>query len=152
MTEGNTMLKNHRSKAQLLSLASVLLLAFNLSASEAPKTNKKPQDRFEMMAQKLELTEKQKSDLKPMLEKLKTNRADTLKKLDEQEEKELASILKPEQVSQVSRYLKRSQRMSTSGGNREGMKKGNQEKRIMGNPAGQKNMYPRPPAKLPEKQ
>lgn len=132
----------------LLSFASALLLSVSINATEstdAAKESKKGQrDHFEMMAQKLELTEKQKKDLKPMLEKLKKNRAETLKKLDEQEEKELATILKPEQVTQMTRYLKRSQRM----GGFEGMKKGNPENRKMGN-EGQKGVYPKPPAKLP---
>lgn len=144
------MFKKTNITTSLIGLVSALFLSLGLSAAEptaAPAENQQePRDRFEMMAQKLELTEKQKKDLKPMLEKLKKNRADALKKLDEQEEKELATILKPEQVSQVSRYLKRSQRM----GGGEGMKKAYSEKRKPGND-GQKGVYPKPPAKLPPK-
>ena len=147
------MLIRQTKKVQAIAFMSALFLVTAINAAEQGSANaevpKAQQDRFESMAQKLQLTEKQKSDLKPMLEKLKKNRAETVKKLEEQEEKELSSILKPEQVSQVSRYLKRSQRMG--GGNREGMKKGDMEKRKMGGERQQTN-HPKPPAKLPEKQ
>jgi len=102
------------------------------------------------MAKKIKLTDKQKTELKPLLEKLKSKRADTMKKLADEEEKELGKILKPEQVDQVKRNQKRSQRMGA--GNRENMKRGAFEKRKGNNESTRKNMYPKPPATLPPKQ
>jgi len=146
------MLIKQTSKIQFFAFISALFLATAINAAEqaSPKAQgqKKQPDRFEAMSQKLQLTEKQKADLKPMMEKLKKTREETLKKLDEQELKELSTILKPEQANQVSRYLKRGQRM---GGVKEGMKNGEMGQRKMGGGNNQ-NVYPKPPAKLPPKQ
>jgi hypothetical protein len=121
-----------------------LLLFFSVLAVESVKPKqggkKTPTDRFAIMPTRLQLDEKQKAQLKPMLEKLKEERNSTLKALDEKETKELSSILKPEQTQQVKRFLKQRQHSNV----RIRSSKITQRKPMQ-------TIYPIPPAKLPAK-
>lgn len=102
-------------------------------------------DRFELMANRLKLDDKQKAQLKLMVEKLQANREQSMKQLEENEQKELAKVLNANQVKSVQRYLKHSQRAASS--------RGPEPKRPV--PArearGSREVFPKPPEKLPEK-
>jgi len=125
--------------------------------AEAPKTEKsanatqqassKPsRDYFEMMASRLELTDKQKAELKPLLQKLKTEREETLKKLDEKQHKELLTILNEDQSQKVGQFLKRSERMENVNRGPHGDRKGIAPQERKPQPR-----QPQPPVSLPTK-
>ena len=153
-------LNNRVSTGKMIATTLFLSLALHITPAfaeapktEAPKTenpakatqqtSKKPnRDSFEMMASRMELTEKQKAELKPLLQKLKNERAETLKKLDEKQHKELLTILSEDQSQKIGQYLKRSERMDM-------MNRGtNTDRKPM--PEDRKHQaQPKPPARMP---
>lgn len=119
------------------------------STSSQQSATKGSKDPFDMMAARLELTEKQKNDLKPLLQKLKTERAETLKKLDEKQHKELLTILNEDQSQKIGQFLKRADRMDMMG--RGTSQDDRKPMGMMGQERKPQILHPRPPATLPAK-
>ena len=128
-----------RQLGVLISALALSLSVFAEQAKSEQSAKKVPVDRFEILAKKLKLDSKQKEKLKPMLEKLKKERALTLKKLDDSQTKELSTILKPKQVTQAKRFLKQKNRSK------------NRPKGMRKQQPGNGIKQPKPPTTLPSK-
>ena len=92
-----------------LAISAMLFIATAQAESSTPNTkpaNKHP-DHFEMLANKLNLSEKQKADMKPLIEKHRKEKKEALSKLREQHVKELSSILNEQQIEQFMQMKQR---------------------------------------------
>ncbi len=120
----------------LIICISTLLGASFVFAESKPQANPELKDRYQMMVERLQLDEAQAKALKPVFEKLKQERADTLARLEANEQKELGKILSPQQTRQAQRMLQMSHREQKPERNRP--ERPNKKDNY-------KDLYPKPP-------